>query len=202
MAAERGFRWSSALLGALATLALILIAGVIIVAGGLYPVAASAGYPPGVRWVLDKAMHNGVTSGAENLQPPKLSRAEMLEGGSHFKGMCQQCHGGPGVKPEQFATVMDPDPPEISHAAEEWSRAEIFWIAKHGIKMTGMPAFGQYEGDGELWKIAAFVEQMPNISASEYASLPDAHAHEHSGGQVQEESQGGEQGHAAEGHSH
>lgn len=181
MAAERGFSWSAAIIGALAALLLLVVTGAVIVLGGFYPISASSGHVPVVSSVLDKTMHSSVRQKASGLDPPRLSRSAILEGGSHFKGMCQQCHGGPGAKPEQFARFMNPDPPELSHAAREWSQAEIFWIAKHGIKMTGMPAFGQYSSDEELWKIAAFVDRLPNVSASEYASLPDAHASEDGG---------------------
>ena len=193
MADNRTSRIGAALLGAAAMLLLLLVIGAIVLFGGLYPAAASKGYPPGVAWMLEKAMTNSVRSGAEGLQPPQPSPAEILEGGSHFKAMCQHCHGGPGVKAPQFATAMDPDPPELSHAAEEWSRSEIFWIAKHGIKMSGMPAFGAYESDGELWKIAAFVEQLPETSAAEYAAIPAAGGHGH--GESEGESGGGGHGH-------
>jgi len=182
MADSRATKTGAALLGAVAMLLLILLAGAVVICGGLYPAGASKGYPPGVAWALEKAMANSVRSGADGLDPPELSRAAILEGGSHFKAMCQMCHGGPGAKPAEFATAMDPDPPELSHAANEWSRSEIFWIAKHGIKMTGMPAFGAYEGDEELWKIAAFVEQLPKLSAAEYAAIPAAGGHGHGGG--------------------
>lgn len=195
MADRRGFSWGAAAIGALAMLALLVLAALVVIFGGLYPVTASSGYPPAVRWALEKAMHEGVTSGADSLQPPRLTQAQVLEGGSHFKAMCQRCHGGPGAKPEQFATAMDPDPPELAHAAKEWSRSEIFWIAKHGVKMTGMPAFGAYEGDRELWKIAAFVKQLPQISASDYAAIPAASGHGHGGS-------GPKEGHSPEAQGH
>ena len=179
MAINRGFSWGAAIIGAIAALLLLVIGGAVIVFGGFYPIAASDPHSAGVRWVVHEAMEHGVKRSASGLQAPQLSRADVLEGGSHFKGMCQQCHGGPGVEPEPFATALNPDPPELTHAAREWSRPEIFWIARHGIKMTGMPAFGQSAPDEELWKIAAFVDQMPTVSASEYASLPDAHADNH-----------------------
>lgn len=178
MSEGRGFSLRAVIVGAAAMLLLLLITGAAIVFGGLFPVAASNPHSAAVSWAVHRAMEQGVKRRASGLRPPQLSRADVLEGGSHFKGMCQQCHGGPGARPEQFATAMNPDPPELTHASREWSREEIFWIAKHGIKMTGMPAFGKVADDDELWKIAAFVDQLPNISASEYASLPDAHAHE------------------------
>lgn len=199
MAGSRQFNWRSALAGALALLLLLIVAGATVIFGGLYPVAASKGYPPGVTWVLEKAMRNGVTSAADGLDPPPVTTAMVREGGSHFKAMCQRCHGGPGVKPHQFARYMDPDPPELTHAAEEWSRSEIFWIAKHGIKMTGMPAFGAYESDEELWKIASFVEQLPGITPAEYAALPAAGGHGTGAGHG---TGGGDGGEASQSHSH
>lgn len=181
MARRRSFSLGAAAAGAIAMLVLLAAIATVVVLGGLYPVAASSPHSAGVRLVFESAMHNAVKNEAGGIEAPRLARADVLEGGSHFKGMCQQCHGGPGAEPEQFATVMNPNPPELTHAAREWSQEEIFWIAKHGIKMTGMPAFGQYASDEELWKIAAFVEQLPNVGAGDYAALPDAHAEESGG---------------------
>lgn len=173
-----GFGWGVALMGAVATLLFFVLVAAVIVVGGFFPIAASEPHSAVARGVVHQTMERAVKRSAKGLESPQLTRADALEGGSHFKGMCQQCHGGPGAKPEQFATAMSPDPPELTHASREWSREEIFWIAKHGITMTGMPAFGQYASDEELWKIAAFVDQLPDVSASEYESLADAHAHE------------------------
>lgn len=178
MAAERKSGFAAAVIGGLSVLLVLASVAAVVVFAGFYPIAASGGHVPVVGWVLEKTMHNSVSRQASDLTAPQLSRSAILGGGSHFKGMCQQCHGGPGAMPEPFATAMNPDPPELTQASREFSREEIFWITKHGIAMTGMPAFGQSADDQELWEIAAFVEQLPAISASEYAALPDAHADE------------------------
>ncbi|MGI8706061.1 MAG: c-type cytochrome [Sphingomicrobium sp.] len=196
MAAERRLNWGSALIGALATLALLVAVGAAILFGGLYPVGASSGHSGAIGWLLRETMERSVKRSAAGLESPSLSWDDALEGGSHFKGMCQQCHGGPGAEPDAFAEAMTPEPPDLSRAAERWSRPEIFWIARHGIKMTGMPAFGQQAPDDELWKIAAFVEQLPKVTAEHYASLPDAHADNGHAHDVAGEADG------AGGHSH
>ena len=167
----------AAFVGAIAILLLIVLAVAIIVFGGLYPVAASRGDPPGVGWLLEESMEHGVKAGARDLTAPKFSQADVLKGGSHFKGMCQSCHGGPGAEPAEFASGMNPRPPDLAKAGGEWSVPEIFWIAKNGIRMSAMPAFGKTDEDEELWKVAAFVKQLPKVSAAEYASLPNAHEH-------------------------
>ena len=176
MAERTGFSWSAAAIGAVASLLLLALIGAVLVFGGFVPVSASKSDPDRMSKIIHSTMERSVKRSAQGLQAPQLSRADALEGGSHFKGMCQQCHGAPGAERDDFATGLNPRPPDLAERAGEWTREEIFWIAKHGIRMTGMPAFGPTAPDDELWKIAAFVEELPNIAADEYAALPDAHA--------------------------
>src|SRR2546423_13483863 len=56
--------------------------------------------------------------------------------------MCVQCHGAPGRDPGIVGKGLRPPPPVLSEAVRPWDRAELFWIVKNGIKMTGMPASG------------------------------------------------------------
>lgn len=175
MAANRGFDWSAGVIGALARLAVLIVIGLIIVFGGLFPVGASTPHSAPVNAILGAAVDNGVKHGARGLVAPKFSEADIREGGSHFKGMCEVCHGGPGVKPGEFAGAMLPTPPNLSQNAGDWSDSQIFWIAKNGIKMSAMPAFGKTDTDDELWKVAAFVKSLPKVSPSDYAALPNAH---------------------------
>ena len=61
-------------------------------------------------------------------------------------------------------------PPDLAKAAPLYSPAELFWIVKHGIKMTGMPAWTDHSDD-ELWATVAFVEKLPGMSEQDYAGL-------------------------------
>jgi mono/diheme cytochrome c family protein len=45
---------------------------------------------------------------------------------------------------------------------------EVYWVVKHGIRMTGMPAFGPAHDERELWSIVAFVERLPRMSPEAY----------------------------------
>jgi mono/diheme cytochrome c family protein len=179
MAAKRPFSWGSFVTGAIAMIVLALIAGTVVVIGGLYPVAASKPDSAAFRWLAEQSRDRAIERSAAGLAAPKFSAADTREGAGHFKGMCQGCHGGPGVEPQEFASGMNPRPPDLAKAAGDLSVPQIFWIAKHGIKMTGMPAFGKTDEDEELWKVAAFVKALPRFSAAEYAAIPDGHEDEH-----------------------
>jgi mono/diheme cytochrome c family protein len=175
MAKGRGFSLGSSIIGAIVIIVLLIIAGAVTVFGGLYPVAASNKHSAGVQWLIGMTRDKAVERSADGLKPPAFSTADISMGGSHYKGMCQGCHGGPGVEPEEFAIGMNPHPPNLARAAGDLSVSEVFWIAKNGFKMTGMPGFGKTDSDDELWKVAAFVKQLPKVSSADYASLPNAH---------------------------
>jgi mono/diheme cytochrome c family protein len=184
MAARKGFSWRGFFAGALAVVVLAIIIAAAVAFGGLFPVAASDPHSAGVRWFIAQSRDHAIERGASALAAPKFSAADIREGAGHFKGMCQACHGGPGVAPGEFATGMNPRPPDLSEAADDLSVAEVFWIEKNGLKMTGMPAFGKTDEDEELWKVAAFVKALPSFSAADYASIPNAHEEEHEHGEM------------------
>ena len=82
-----------------------------------------------------------------------------------------RCHAGPGVERAEWAQGLLPQPPHLVEEAAHWQSNEVFWLVKHGVRMSAMPAFGETHKDAELWDIAAFVKQLPGMTASEYAAL-------------------------------
>lgn len=156
------------LAGALAILLLVLAVGVAVAYTGAYDMAASSGHTAGMRWFLDTTMRTSVGRRADE-QPP--ARADAAAGAAEYKAMCEHCHGGPGVEPAAWSRGMLPQPPHLTDAARDWEPAEIFWIMRHGVKYTGMPAFGEGHDDETLWNIAAFVEDLPAMTPADY------HAH-------------------------
>ena len=158
--------------GVLATLAVLVVAGLVTVYGGLYNIAATEEHTSAVRWAFDTTFRNSVESGAEGLVPPAEITPAMIEAGAaEYKSACQHCHAGPGVERAEWAAGMRPQPPHLTEAAAEWDLAEVFWLARHGAKMTGMPAFGPSHDDETLWGIAAFVKELPAMDAERYAAF-------------------------------
>ena len=49
--------------------------------------------------------------------------------------------------------------------------AELFWVTKNGIKMTGMPAWGKTHGDDELWPVIAFLAKLPELDSDAYEAM-------------------------------
>lgn len=168
------------IIGILGTLAVIAVIGLIVVYTGAYNVAATEDHTPFGRWALDTTMHNSVSSRAGGIAAPARFTSAMISAGAgEYKEYCQHCHGGPGVTRAEWATGMLPMPPELHHAASEWTPSQVFWIVKHGIRMSGMPAFGDTESDQAIWNIAAFVEQLPAMTPEQYKSFGGSGGHSH-----------------------
>jgi mono/diheme cytochrome c family protein len=158
--------------GVLATLAVAFVVTLIVVYSGAYNVAATEEHRSFVRWALDTNFHRAVAGSADDLVAPEgISVAAVAEGGRHYQQTCAHCQGGPGVDRAEWALGMRPTPPELVRAATEWEVEEVFWLAKHGVRMTGMPAFGPTHDDETLWQIAAFVEELPAMTPEQYAAL-------------------------------
>jgi hypothetical protein len=60
--------------------------------------------------------------------------------------------------------------------------AQVYWIAKHGVKMAGMPAFGPSHDDHTLWSVAAFVKELPAMTPERYAGIGGAENLRHGSG--------------------
>ena len=75
---------------------------------------------------------------------------------------------------------MLPQPPNLIEHVGEWRSREVFWMLKHGIKMSGMPAFGGTHSDETIWTMVAFAKQLPTMSAATYAAIPtEGEGHHH-----------------------
>lgn len=158
-----------ALIGFLAIVA--AVAAAVFFFGGFYDVAATQADPPAVDWALAKvrqasvAKHAGVT-GSVSLEDPAVVQA----GARAFASRgCPTCHGAPGVEWQKFAEGLRPDPPDLADVGKAREPAQLFWVIKNGIKMTGMPGFAAIGvDDKEAWSIVAFVKKMPTVSAADF----------------------------------
>jgi mono/diheme cytochrome c family protein len=131
---------------------LCAIGGIVFIYSGAYDVAATVPHNPIVAWVLDTTMVESVRAHARSIQAPALDQPQVVESGAgHYHDDCEICHGGPGVTQSELARGLLPSPPDLGEAAQEWTAAQLFWIVKHGVKMTGMPAWGPTHTDQELW---------------------------------------------------
>lgn len=144
-----------------------------VLSGGI-TVAGTDEHLAPVRFILRTTMERSVRAHAREVQVPpnvNLNDRELAQKGyGHYSVACTPCHGAPGQKPAPWM-VINPAAPLLVETANNWSDAELFWITKHGIKMTGMPALGPTHKDEHLWAISALVRQLPTMTPEEYLAM-------------------------------
>ena len=155
------------------TLGMLLVAGALCAAAfiyaGVYDVAATKHHTGLTYHLLHYAMLRSVTTRADTIRPPALDGAGRFRSGmALYAEHCVQCHGAPGVSPAPFAFGLRPAPVNLVEPGRNWRPSEIYWIVKHGVKMTAMPGWQYRLTDEELWDLVAFVKHLPALSPVEY----------------------------------
>jgi len=158
----------------LSTLAALLAAAalgvVAVVYSGVYDVGATSQHLQPVHSLLETTMRQSVRWRARKLEPPPLDDAARLQrGAALFHGHCVQCHGAPGVAQAGIGQSMQPVPGPLVDAMQRWRPREVYWITRHGIKMSGMPAWEFRLDEEQLWDVVAFVQQLPELTPQAYA---------------------------------
>ena len=158
-------------------LTVVIVLTVLIVGSGLYVwsgsynIAATAPHWSITLSFVDTLKDRSIEVRSKDIHAPNLDDQKIKElAFPHYHEMCRLCHGAPGYLPEEFATGLYPSPPSMTRGniQKELSDAEIYWIAKHGIKMTGMPAFGPTHKDEVLWGLVALAKAIPQMSPEQY----------------------------------
>lgn len=123
-------------LGALVTIALLAVGGFLFLRLGFAEVRADV--PPSKleTYVMSTSVHASVRRHAEEVRNPiEPTDENLLAGGKMYLNECSGCHGTPG-KVQKNADPLRPPPPPL--AVTEYTEAQVFWVAKHGIRMSGM----------------------------------------------------------------
>lgn len=159
---------------------LLVLAGVatggIVMYSGIYNVAASSEHTALMYWILEQGMRSSVRTHAAGIRAPNLDDPELLRRGAHcYHIKCAQCHGAPGVAPDDIGKGLLPIPNSLTQTALDLPPEQIYWITRHGIRMAGMPAWEYRLADRDLWAIAAFVKrQLPRLTVQQYRELIEA----------------------------
>jgi mono/diheme cytochrome c family protein len=163
-----GRRW-----GLVAWSLLFLITSVaVVIYAGLYNIAADVPHTQPVYWLLGTIGERSVAVRARDIVVPNdLDNANRIsKGAGQYAEMCSGCHLAPGMKRTEISQGLYPRAPELRRQTD-LTPAEQFWITKHGVKMTGMPAWGITHDDELLWDVVAFVRKLPKLTPEEYEAL-------------------------------
>jgi len=163
-----------AAIGALAVVA--AIGAPVFFFGGFYNVAATEDLKP-VAWMMEQVRFASINRHAKDTPSVALEDGPVVQAGARAFAArgCVNCHGGPGVEWAKFSEGLRPHPRDLKYAGNELTPAEMFFVIKNGIYMTGMPALIEVP-DPEIWSIAAFVKKLPSVSEADYKTWTETPA--------------------------
>lgn len=166
-------RWTQWLGPFLLAGAAALLLGIIVATSGLLDLSASKPHPRGWASFLHYVFKRSTAHHAAGLTaPPDFgSMAQIAKGGAYYGTACAHCHGGPGLGQNPVALSMTPRPQYLMHEIGTFSDAELFWIVKHGVKYSAMPAYPAQDRDDEVWSIVSFLRAMPHLSTAGYRRI-------------------------------
>jgi mono/diheme cytochrome c family protein len=163
------------LLGIVVALIVLLAGALAVTYAGVYNVAADVPDAGIVRWLLSTNMQHSVARRARSVTAPgQLNEQQAKDGFRIYQETCVYCHGAPGKDPGDIGKGLNPEPPYLPDTVGQRSSAELFWIIKHGIKMTGMASYGAVHKDDEIWNLVAFVQRLPKMTPEQYAQMEQA----------------------------
>lgn len=181
----RSLKWTAVLLVVAAIIALLWIYS------GNYDIGADVPHQPWTEALIDFARDRSIaTHAATIVVPSDLSDpARMRRGAGNYDAMCTECHLRPGLADSELRRGLYPQPPDLTIGDPDERAAtrtvSQFWVIKHGIKMTAMPAWSASGVDDEsVWDLVAFIEELPTLDEASYHALVESsagHVHSHTG---------------------
>lgn len=106
------------------------------------------------RWIVGRSARG-------LLLAPLNDASSVANGRMLYTGNCANCHGLDGHTPTDVGRWMYPRSPDVgSLGVQQWSDAELFWIIKHGIRLSGMPGFGKIHSDDQIWHLVHYVRSL------------------------------------------
>jgi mono/diheme cytochrome c family protein len=159
--------------------AVLAVIGVLAVAFGVWLVAGgiSARLEPGrtetaiARRVRTLAIPGNIRA---RTNPVPISDEVLAGARAHFADHCASCHANDGSGRTTMGQGMYPRAPDMRSAdTQSLSDGELQYIIEHGVRLTGMPAWGDATPESETagWQLVHFIRHLPKLTPQEIEEM-------------------------------
>jgi len=98
--------------------------------------------------------------------PLRPSAEVLLAGVKVYRDACAGCHGGPSRSSEWGSTDFYPRVPQFARTAHRKPDWQLYWIVQHGVRYSGMAAWGNQIPDSTMWQVVTFLSRLDSLPAS------------------------------------
>lgn len=153
-----------------AVLAILAVGAGVFAYSGLYNIGADSHHTKPVFAVMQMVRDRSIRTHSKGIAVPNLEDPQLiLKGAGQYAAMCTGCHLKPGMKDSELRPGLYPQPPNLSQVRID--PRDAFWVIKHGIKMSAMPAWGGSHDDATIWSMVAFLQKLPDMSPAQYKDM-------------------------------
>ncbi|MBI1875300.1 MAG: c-type cytochrome [Acidobacteria bacterium] len=161
------------------TVAVVLILGVVILGAALF-VTSAGGFsarsePTAAERIVARALRRWATprQARTATNPVPFSSDAWAEARAHFADHCATCHANDGSGQTDIGRNLYPKAPDMRLAeTERLTDGELYWIIENGIRLTGMPAWGQGgSDDADTWKLVHFIRHLKDLTPEQLAEM-------------------------------
>jgi mono/diheme cytochrome c family protein len=175
-----GTNWRMVAMTLLAAAILGIAVGGVAIVSGVYNVAADVPHAGLAFALLETIRERSVAAHARGISVPSDidDPKRVAAGAGEYGEMCSQCHLAPGMEKTEISQGLYPAAPELAQG-DPLAPSEQFWVIKHGVKFTAMPAWGLTHDDALIWNIVAFVRKLPSLTSAQYKAMTANASEEH-----------------------
>ena len=162
--------------GALVTLGVVAFVGVAATVIFVRGTGLSARATPGtLEAVMTRQLRAlAVPSEYARLTNPVLMNDESIANGmAHFADHCAQCHANDGTGADLGRMMFPPTPDLNASATQSLSDGALFYVIEHGVRFTGMPAFGTgtLQTEESSWHLVNFIRHLPKLTPEQLEEM-------------------------------
>ena len=124
-------------------------------------------------YIARAARRFAVSAEAKNAKNPFTPTPEILnEARAHFADHCATCHANDGSGQTEIGQRLYPKAPDMRlPQTQKLTDGEIYSIIHNGIRLTGMPAWGEAAGDEDSWKLVLFIRHLTQMTPEEMKDM-------------------------------
>ena len=145
---------------------MIVVGVYLLVRSGKLSMATSAPPFPMEMKLAHMAIRASIGDAEDKKDPLPFQDFNMLAGAKVYKEHCAFCHGAPQQPHPAIAKAMYPPPPQLFETKDMVTgdpEGETYWKVVHGIRLTGMPGFGDILTDTECWQVTMLVAHADKL---------------------------------------
>lgn len=146
----------------------VMLACILVIKMGLIPINADAAPSALERKLFPLAVRASVAR--RSSEQPGVGASptddDLVSGARIYREMCAGCHGRLGGRASVLGASFYPPAPQLPGHRTSYNQAEVFWIVKHGIRNTSMPAWRNLLSDEDIRQVSTFVGRIDSLPAS------------------------------------